>query len=148
MDHLKKYTKKSSIKLYSVIWLILTILLFLVWSLQPIFAKKHLELLFFGYIILVNIPIGMTFSYKQIDIFNYIKNNHQKKWKKHFGTELSMYSSSVSKLKRICFSKEDFGDPILHLMRIDYRSFFIFTYSVLICTIVIDFIILLAFSVK
>jgi hypothetical protein len=148
MDSLRKKSEKSLPKLYMIIWVILTVLLFLIRFLLSNVIENQLVGLFFGYLLIVSLPFGMTIIDKQRDIFNYLQAHHKKEWEKRFGKELSIYTFSGARQKRMYYSKEDFGDPILKLKRKDFRSFYVLTYVVIICSILIDIIMLLVFSVK
>ena len=148
MECLGKYSVKNRVKIYWIIWAIATILLFVIRLLWNLVTDKQLTGLFIGYFILVCIPLNITIFLKQINLINYLKTHHKKKWEERFGTELSIFVLSRSKKKQVYFSKEDFGDPILRLIRKDYRSFFIFTNVVIISTFIIDIIMMLVFPVK
>lgn len=146
MDPLRKNTEKSHIKLYWALWVIsIFLLVIFLWTNV---TGKQFGGLFFGYILLVCMPLNIIFLFKQVDLFNYLQTHHKKEWEKHFGTKLSIYTFSRSKKKQIYFSKEDFGDPILNHKRKEYKRFYIFFNTVTIGFVLIFFTMMVVFPVK
>ena len=148
MERFEKYSSKHRVKIYWIIWEVSIILVFSIKLLWNNVTDKQLTSLFTTYVLLVSVPLYLTTFFKQINLVNYLQTHHQQKWEERFGRKLIWFTFSRSKMKQIYFSKEDFGDPILTLIRKDYRSFYIFTNLVIISTLLIAVIMMSAFPVK